>query len=1013
MPASRSFLFITLLSLVLSGLAVPAVATGDGFAPLGLRVEYAVNPLGIDATTPRLSWRSTSGERDARQSAYQIQVAASPGDLESGQLLWDSGRVSSDASLFIPYGGPELVTAQRVYWRVKLWDGDSHESAWSEHAHWEMGLLQEGDWQAQWISHAGPVDTEGHRPAAMLRKAFTVDGDVASARLYATARGIYAAELNGAVVGDQVLAPGWTSYDHRIQYQTFDVTAQLQRGDNALGAQLADGWYRGYLGWDGKRNIYGDRTAFKAQLVITYADGRMQVVATDDSWRVSRDGPYRAADLYDGEVYDARREIPGWSTAGFDDGDWTAAVVETARPEALVAPEGPPIRVMDEIRPVKISRAPNGEVLVDMGQNMVGWVRLRVKGEAGAKIVLRHAEVLDPDGNIYTENLRAADATDEYILAGRDEEVYEPRFSFHGFRYVGIRGYPGDLKPEHITGVVVYSAMPQAGHWESSEPLLNQLYSNIVWGQRGNFLDVPTDCPQRDERLGWTGDAQVFAPTAALNMDVSGFFAKWLRDLALDQKPSGSVPFVVPDIFANAEPQAMPQHGTAGWSDAATVIPWVMYQAYGDTGFLQRQFNSMKAWVNYVTSQAGDDHIWRPVWQFGDWLAPELKPQLQGPGYQARTEVDLIATAYYAHSADLLARTAAVLGKDSEATAYRHLFEEIRTAFQREFVTPAGRVYYDTQTAYVLALSFDLLPEEMRAQAAANLAADVKKRGNHLTTGFLGTPDLTHVLSRYGQTETAYDLLLQTTYPSWLFPVTFGATTIWERWDSLREDGTFQNPEMTSFNHYAYGAVGHWMVTTVAGLGAAAPGYKQLLVAPKPGGGLQHASASHDTPYGRAYSGWSTNGSAFALKVEIPVNTQAEVILPLAASAAVKEGGVALDKAEGVRDTQPEGDDLRVVVGSGVYQFEYQSEALALQAAGYRKLDETTPLRELVKLERVKAIIEQGLPEQAATMLLAAGAGSTLAELRNTEVYADVAVEILEALPAIDAARRVAILAPH
>ncbi|QXD15384.1 glycoside hydrolase family 78 protein [Rhodocaloribacter litoris] len=990
--------------LLLPPLFLIAAALGQTgtLTPTGLRVEYAENPIGIDARVPRLSWRSTSTERNARQTAYQIQAAASEADLAAGRLLWDSGRVASDQSLFVPYGGPPPVSGQRVVWRVRVWDGAGRPSAWSAPALWEMGLLDPADWQARWIKPAGPPDTAMARPVAMLRGRFRLDGEVARARVYATARGLYALELNGRPVGDQVLAPGWTSYHHRIQYQTYDITDLLQRGENVLGAWLADGWYRGWLTWNGTRNHYGDQTALRVQVHVTYADGREAVFGTDETWRATKDGPYRMADLYDGEIYDARREMPGWSTPGFDDAAWAPVALFEGEPVALVAPQGPPMRRIEEIRPVSITRAPNGETVVDMGQNMVGWVRLRVRGPAGTEVVLRHAEVLDPEGNLYTDNLRSADQTDRYILRGEGEEVYEPRFTFHGFRYVGVRGYPGMLTADDLTGVVVHSDLPRTGWWTSSDSLLNQLYHNIIWGQKGNFVDVPTDCPQRDERLGWTGDAQVFAPTAALNMDVAGFFAKWLRDVALDQRPDGAVPHVVPNVLG---PQAA---GTAGWADAATVIPWEMYVAYGDAGLLEAQFPSMKAWVDYIGTQAGEDGIWRPGFQFGDWLAP-LFDNTFAP-YRATTGVDLIATAYYAHSADLVARTAGVLGRDEEARTYRALFERIREAFRHEFMTGAGRLSYETQTAYALALAFDLFPEAERAEAAARLAADVRARGNHLTTGFLGTPVLTRVLSDHGQLETAYALLTQTTYPSWLYPVTFGATTIWERWDAIRPDGTFQSPEMTSFNHYAYGAIGEWMYNVVAGLEAdpARPGYRHLRVHPRPGGKLTHASARLMTPYGEAASAWSFHGPRFRLEVTVPPNTTARVVLPMAAGATVTEGDTPLRQAAGVHTVTTEGSDLHVEVGSGTYRFVYEAPELALFAAGYRELGPDATLSDVIAA--AESVLAEVAPALLNPQVRQFGGSMPLRQARGTLLTPETYEALLEALARVNAERRAAIL---
>jgi alpha-L-rhamnosidase len=588
------------------------------------------------------------------------------------------------------------------------------------------------------------------------------------------------------------------------------------------------------------------------------------------------------------------------------------------RKDLLVAPAGPPVRRTGEIKPIKILKTPAGDTVVDVGQNMVGWVRLKAEGPAGTTITLRHAEVLDKQGNFYVENLRAAKQTVRYTLKGGGPETYEPHFTFQGFRYVAVDGYPGPLTLDSLTGVVVHSDMAPASTFESSKPLVNQLQHNIVWGQKGNFVDVPTDCPQRDERLGWTGDAQVFARTAAFNMDVAGFFTKWLRDVAADQVETGSVPHVIPDILS--EP-GKPQAGSAAWADAAVIIPWTMYLSYGDRRILETQYPSMVAWVEYMRRRAGDDFIWSEDFTFGDWLA-FASTASDYPG--ATTGNDLIATAMYAHSTDLVQRTARVIGKADDAAKYGALLERIKAAFQKEFVTATGRVGENTQTAYAVALHFDLLPEGLRVAAAGRLAQEVRRRG-HLTTGFVGTPYLCHVLSRYGYLDEAYLLLNREQYPSWLYPVKQGATTIWERWDGLKPDGSFQDKGMNSFNHYAYGAIGEWMYRVMAGIeiDPASPGYKHTFIQPRPGGGFTNVSASHVTPYGRVSSAWKVDGQAFELAVEIPANTAATIRLPAARLAEVKEGGQALSGTAGLSGPRQDGADVVVEAGSGSYRFTY------------------------------------------------------------------------------------------
>jgi alpha-L-rhamnosidase len=884
----------------------------------GLRTEYATNPIGIDAREPRLSWQLRADGRGVVQSAYQIQVAPTERALQSGKgLAWDSGIVKSSDSVNLAYAGPALQSGQRYCWKVRVWDGAGAASAWSAPAFWEMGLLQPSDWKATWIEPDIKEDIKVSGPSPMLRREFVLAGEIERARAYVTSHGLYELAINGQRVGDAVLTPGWTSYNKRLQYQTYDVTALLKKGPNAIGVTLGNGWYRGHLAWGDKRNLYGERLGLLMQIVVSYRGGRQDVVTTDSAWRAST-GPILMSEIYHGETYDARLEKPGWASPGFADRDWAAVKVVDHRKDLLVAPAGPPVRRTGEIKPIKMLKTPSGDTVVDMGQNMVGWVRLKVEGPAGTTVTLRHAEVLDKQGNFYTENLRAAKQTVRYTLKGAGAETFEPHFTFQGFRYVAVDGYPGPITLDSLTGIVVHSDMTPAGTFESSKPLVNQLQHNIVWGQKGNFLDVPTDCPQRDERLGWMGDAQVFAPTAAFNMDVAGFFTKWLRDVAADQLETGSVPHVIPDVLS--EP-GRPQAGSAAWADAAVIIPWTMYLSYGDRRVLETQYPSMIAWVEYMRRRAGDDFVWSEDFTFGDWLA-FASTASDYPG--ATTGKDLIATAMFAYSTDLVQRTARVLGKTDDAAKYGALLERIKAAFQREFVTATGRVGENTQTAYAVALQFDLLPEAIRPAAAARLAQEVKRRG-HLTTGFVGTPYLCHVLSRYGYLDEAYLLLNREQYPSWLYPVKQGATTIWERWDGLRPDGSFQDKGMNSFNHYAYGAIGEWMYRVMAGIeiDPAAPGYKHTLIQPTPGGGFTRVSASHMTPYGRVSSAWKLDGGAFELAIDVPANTTATVRLRGASLADVKEGGQPLTAAAGLASPRQDGADVVVEAGSGSYRFTY------------------------------------------------------------------------------------------
>ncbi len=884
--------------------------------PQKLLCEYLTNPLGLDVRQPRLSWQLSAETRNARQSAYQLVVRDA-----SAEIVWDSGKVLSDQSLHVEYDGPLLQSRQRCTWQVRVWDQHDAVSGWSDEAFWEMGLLDSQDWQAAWITPDWQEDPRQPQPVPLLRRSFSAESPIVSARIYATSLGLYELQLNGQRVGDAVLTPGWTSYDHRLQYQTYDVTDLMRQGDNVLGAMLADGWYRGYMGHRGHRQAYGDRLALLVQLELTDELGRVLTITSDNQWRASC-GPIQHADLYMGETYDARLEKTGWDAPGYEDGDWHGVALLDPPTASVVAQVGPSVRRMEELRPQSISRSPKGEIILDFGQNMVGWVRLRVRGPAGTTIRLRHAEVLDQQGNLYTENLRTAEQLTCYTLKGSAEmdEVFEPRFSFQGFRYVAVEGFPGEPTLDHFTGVVIYSDMPTTGSFECSNPLINQLQHNILWGQKGNFVDVPTDCPQRDERLGWTGDTQVFVRTACFNMNVASFFTKWLRDLTADQLPDGRVSFVVPDVLSKINVKGAISAGAAAWSDAALICPWTLYQAYGDERLLAEQYDSMVAWVEFMRGRAAEDGIWRNDYQFGDWL------DYRGTDARRPTPVtnnELVATAFFAYTSQLLAEVACTLGKHDDAETYDALAKRVKAAFNHEFVTPAGRVGPNSQTAYVLALYFDLLPEDVRSLAVERLVEEIARDGYHVTTGFVGTPYLCHVLSQHGHTDVAYKLLNQEEYPSWLYPVKQGATTIWERWDGIKPDGSFQDASMNSFNHYAYGAIGDWLYQVVAGINVdpQAPGYKRVVVQPQPGGGLTFARAELDSMLGRVSSEWHAKPDCFELAVTIPANSEGEIYLPVRDPAVVTEQGQPLSQVEGVHCIDQADDTVIVTVGAGSYHF--------------------------------------------------------------------------------------------
>ncbi|HEY2581415.1 MAG TPA: family 78 glycoside hydrolase catalytic domain, partial [Mucilaginibacter sp.] len=678
----RKIIFLALA--IVSGIACEAQV-----AVQHLLTENQTDPISIDALSPRFSWQLTAGnKRDVMQTAYEIKVK------KNKNLVWSTGKIASDQSVYVTYKGEKLLTGQKYYWQVRVWDNSGKASEWSTPASWKMGLLSPSDWKAKWIT-PGFVEDSVTRPSPLFRKEFSLSKKIQSATAYITAHGLYEAQINGKRVGDAFLTPGWTSYNKRLQYQAYDVTALLQQGINAVGAELGNGWYRGYIGYQPTPNLYGKDIALLLQLEVTYTDGSTQTIVSDESWKSST-GPVRSAEIYYGATIDDRMQQKGWSTSKFDDKSWSGVTVKDFSKDFLVATFNEPVRKHETFKPIRIFTTPKGEKVIDFGQNLVGWVQMKVSGKAGDKVTLSHAEVIDKAGNFYTENLRTAKSQDTYILSGGGVETFEPQFTWQGFRYIKVEDYPGELKPENFTAIALYSDMTPTGSFSCSNTLINQLQHNIQWGQKGNFLDVPTDCPQRDERLGWTGDAQVFSRTASFNMNVNNFFSKWLKDVAADQYPSGSVPFVIPNVIGKGSTGS---GGATGWADVSTIIPWNMYLAYGDKRILETQYSSMKAWVDYMQHQSVND-LWNTGFHFGDWLFYSLNDDTDGSS--AITNKYLIAQCFYAYSTQLLINTANVLGKAEDVTYYTALLQKIKDAYLKEYVTPNGLISSDTQTAYVL-----------------------------------------------------------------------------------------------------------------------------------------------------------------------------------------------------------------------------------------------------------------------------------------------------------------------
>ncbi|MFJ5730901.1 family 78 glycoside hydrolase catalytic domain [Streptomyces paradoxus] len=1053
-----------------------ASASGAPLTVRALNTNGRTNPIGIGAETPVFGWQLAAERRATAQQAYEIQVGREPGAAD----VWSSGKVRSDRQVDVEYGGPDLKSATRYYWRVRAWDDKGAVSRWSTDAYFETGLLDAGDWDgAQWITRAQApseldqwsdytatvrfkldnaafgmflrapdaadgymwqfnvtgaspalrlhkqvkgaysvireVDLAAHgftntslladrhtvrydvagdtirttldgrlvstftdptfakgyigfrthaccgergtvydavvtaadgstlldtdfasgrnpfsggdvadsalsvsgttdalygpdvRPMPLLRKGFATEPGkrIASARVYASALGVYALEINGRRVGDQVLAPGWTDYHQRIQSQTYDVTRLLKSGDNAIGASLADGWWAGKVGIGWSRQ-YGNTPALVAKMRVAYTDGSVQWIATDGSWKAA-EGPYVKADLQDGETYDARLEPAGWSRAGFDDARWEAAAKVESRTALLVPQSDEPVRETQVLQARKKTEPSSGTYVYDLGQNMVGVSRLTLTGSPGRTAKIRYAEVLNKDGTLYTDNFRTAKVTDRYVFADSEAVTYEPTFTQHGFRYIEITGVESPPALDDVQGVVWGSDLPSTGTLKTSDSMLDQLVSNISWSQRGNFLSIPTDTPARDERLGWTGDISLFAPTANYLVDTRAFLSHWMTDVRNSQHADGDLPAVVPT------PQGQFAESGVGWSDVMITVPYHVWRSYGDTRILRDNYPAMRKFFQFVRESAGADLLepGRTTFFTNDWL------HLDDP-----TEQGVLGTAYYAENARMMAEAADALGEESAASDYRKLSADIRKAFTQAYVAADGTVKGDSQTGYAMALGMNLVSDPaLVGKVGEKFVAKLALTGYHLRTGFIGTPLLLPALSRIGRDDLAYTMLLHKDYPSWGYEIAKGGTTMWERWNSIMPDGEFGPVDMNSFNHYAYGAVGDWMFQNIGGLSALEPGYKRSRIAPVPGGNLTRGAGSLHTVHGLLSSRWTDRDSAFTLKVTVPVNTVAEVHVPAGTRDAVTEGGRPADKAKGVRFLRMEDGAAVFRVGSGTYDF--------------------------------------------------------------------------------------------
>lgn len=881
------------------------------------QVEFQNHPVGLDVLHPRFFWKLLSAQQNVRQTAFHLTVQT------GGSTVWDSGRQEREDSVYIAYAGHPLQPCTVYEASVTVWDNHGQEA--SAQTTFETGLLHGSAFCAGWITHALPKEETA---SPVFVKTFAVKKPVRSARLYATALGIYEACLNGGRVGNRYFAPGWTNYKTRLQYQTYPIE-NLQVGENVLSFTVGNGWYKGALGFMPEPNRYGDRTALLAELHIWYEDGSEDVLPTDASWQVGT-GPIRSSEFYFGEVYDSTVQPSGFAAA-------VPADFGTAQ---ITAQEDEPVRIQKRLSAVQCFVTPKGERVLDFGQNIAGFVEWKYKGEKGQKVKLRHAEALDENGNFYTGNLSFATAEDVYVCDGT-AQTFCPHFTYHGFRYIRVEGLE-DLHPEDFTACAISADLEETGSFSCSDSRINQLQSNIQWSQRDNFVDIPTDCPQRSERLGWTGDVRAFCGTAVFNSQADLFFTKWLRDLASEQTPEKGVPQVVPDV--------MQQPGTAFWGDVATVLPWKLYTAYGDKRVLEGQYASMKGWVDYMTAHSGENGLWQDGYQYGDWLALDAEQAGLTDERNGATDRYMIANACYADSVDILAKTAEVLQKEQDAKAYRKLYQTILDAFCREYITETGRLVSETQTACVIVLYFHLAAEKDRAHIVQTLVSNLNAHHNHMTTGFVGTPFICHVLSENGQHELAGKIVRSEDCPSWLYEVKMGATTVWERWNSILPDGSFNPKNMNSLNHYAYGSIGDWLYRKLAGINELQPGYRSFEIRPQMVKGICSVRASLETVYGTIRSAWSCKNHQITVEVEIPVNTTAQLYLP---------------------------EREMVTLGSGKYRYAYATET-ELETERYSM---ETPLHVVLNHPAAVSILKKAAPEMLTNPMLEYVKDSPLSEM--------------------------------
>jgi len=893
--SSRSILFAFLFFIAIG--CVPHVAWGaDGpQPPANLRCEYLSNPVGIDVKQPRFFWALDHTERGQKQTAYQIQVATRSELLTQDKGdQWDPGKVTSDQSTQVAYAGKPLESGHTYFWKVRTWDSQGRASAYSRAAQFEMGLLAPEEWKAQWIAGGN-----------QLRKEFSLPAKVVRARAYVTTLGYYELRLNGQKVGENVLDPAWTTYEKRNLYITYDITWQVHQGANAVGAMLGNGWAVPPKHYGPPIVTPYSSPALLLQIQIEMEGGKQLTLASDTSWKAAQ-GPITSDGIYDGETYDARLEAPGWDSPGFNDSSWQAAQAAKPPGGVLSAQMMPPIRVIDTLVPVKMTNPRPGVFVYDLGQNLSGWAELRVSGPRGTAVTMRFAELVYDDGMINRETIRRAKARDTYILRGDGLETWEPRFTYHGFRYVEVTGFPGTPSLDSLRGRLVHSAVEPTGSFAASNPTLNAIQKIIRWGQRTNLHSVPTDCDQRDERMGWMGDAHVTAEEAMLNFDMAAFYTNFVRDIRDVQGTDGTITDTVPHKYGSrpADP---------AWGTAYPLICWYMYEQYGDRRILEENYEGLKKYVEFLRTKA-PDNVLRYSY-YGDWVAVEKTPGA------------LVSDFYYYYDVQVLAKIAKLLGKSEDAQTYTQLNAQIKEAFHCEFYDAKRGVYANgTQTANALALFLDLVPKDAQGVVSGNLFNDiVYAHDSHVTTGFIGVKYLLPLLTRSGQADLAYDLAAKTTYPSWGYMIENGATTLWELWQKRL------GPSMNSHNHPMMGSIGAWFYQALAGINEETPGYERLRIQPQIVRDLTWASASVESVRGTISSSWTHSPGMITLDVVVPVNSFATVTIPKEeemtemtvreGERAVWENGKFVPGAPGVTGGREISGDIVLEVGSGRYSF--------------------------------------------------------------------------------------------